>query len=438
MLPLCNDSFCYFLIGLTEFKFSFRKGPFHGTLEGVVRNYPYHKCYLQPSYTGVCMQPHKTPNPHGVRYDPHAMPFQRGLYSAPMQTLFYRGLLQPLWKIPFTEICMQLLCNPPATKCLNYSMKAPFSGLLLQNPGKLLLKGAICRLHASSFHGVCMQTLWKPLPERVVYYPWGLQTTFCSPLPFRGSCMPPDSFCTSEHFMQFLDKNILNFIPFLLTSSPQGVVVGKHDYSVQIKYVHAIPNKYIIFNLNPTPLPQTIWRLWCEAWFYSVSQKISCSSSKKINFTSYPNSQSEYIYVTGSEIRIQNWQDSSCMAVRDDRVGTPTDAQVVQHDSTGHVQGFSHLKEETDDCDVIRSCHCHYAYVKDKGLYKEVHTSLGALIWVFCCSTFGHTWLGATNPLLQLPRCLSRSGTITRKGSVLYLFNCKCLRLSWALLISLL
>ena len=34
--------------------------------------------------------------------------------------------------------------------------------------------------------------------------------------------------------------------------------------------------------------------------------------------------------------------------------GTLADAQVSWHDSTAHVQRFSHLKGEADDCDVIR------------------------------------------------------------------------------------
>ena len=59
-----------------------------------------------------------------------------------------------------------------------------------------------------------------------------------------------------------------------------------------------------------------------------------------------------------------------------------------------------------------------------------MHTSLGALIWVFGCSTIGCTSLGATDPLLKLPQCLSKSETITLQGSVLYLFNCKCPMLS--------
>ena len=138
------------------------------------------------------------------------------------------------------------------------------------------------------------------------------------------------------------------------------------------------------------------------------------------------------IYVTGSEIRTQNWQDSSCVAVRDSRSGTLMDAQVGWYDSTAYVQGFSHWKREADNCDIIRWCHCPGAYVYGEGYIRGVHMSLRALVWVFGCSTFGCTWLLATDPLLQLPWCLLRSGTITRKGSVLYLFNCKCLRLSQA------
>ena len=42
------------------------------------------------------------------------------------------------------------------------------------------------------------------------------------------------------------------------------------------------------------------------------------------------------------------------MAVRDGRTGMPMDAKVGQHDSTAHVQGFSHSAGEADDCDIIR------------------------------------------------------------------------------------
>ena len=61
---------------------------------------------------------------------------------------------------------------------------------------------------------------------------------------------------------------------------------------------------------------------------------------------------------------------------------------------------------------------------------RKVCMSLRALIWVFSCRTFGSNWLGATDPFLQLLQCFSRSRTITREGSVLYLFNHKVLRLS--------
>ena len=75
--------------------------------------------------------------------------------------------------------------------------------------------------------------------------------------------------------------------------------------------------------------------------------------------------------VTGSEIRIWNWWDGSCVAVRDGRVGMPMDVQAGQHDSTVHAQGFSCLKSEADVHDIIRWCLCHYAYIEDWGLYKE-------------------------------------------------------------------
>ena len=76
------------------------------------------------------------------------------------------------------------------------------------------------------------------------------------------------------------------------------------------------------------------------------------------------------------------------------------DAQEGKHGSTVHAQGFSHSKGKQ------------------------------TIIWVFGCNTFGSNWLWATDPFLQLLQCLLRSGTITRDGNVLYLFNCKCLRLS--------
>ena len=91
-----------------------------------------------------------------------------------------------------------------------------------------------------------------------------------------------------------------------------------------------------------------------------------------------------------------------------------------------------------DNHDVLRWCHCLYAYIGLRGLYKGACMSLGALVWVFVCSTFGCTLLGATDPLLQLPLCLSSSETIILQGSVLYLFNCKCPRLSWVPWVSLL
>ena len=64
--------------------------------------------------------------------------------------------------------------------------------------------------------------------------------------------------------------------------------------------------------------------------------------------------------------------------------------------------------------------------------------SLRALIWVFGCGTFSYTLWGTTDPLLQLPWCLLRSEITTLQGSVLYLFNCKCPRLSWVPWVSLL
>ena len=33
-------------------------------------------------------------------------------------------------------------------------------------------------------------------------------------------------------------------------------------------------------------------------------------------------------------------------------------------------EGFSCLKEEADNCDIIRLCHCHFAYTMKGWLYR--------------------------------------------------------------------
>ena len=113
--------------------------------------------------------------------------------------------------------------------------------------------------------------------------------------------------------------------------------------------------------------------------------------------------------VTGIEIGFQSLWDSSCIPVKGDRLRMLTDVQACWHNSTVHMcKGVSCLEGRADNHDIIRWCHCCYAYVEVRGLHKGAHMSPGALIWVFDCSTFGCTLLGATYPLLQLPHCLSR------------------------------
>ena len=103
-------------------------------------------------------------------------------------------------------------------------------------------------------------------------------------------------------------------------------------------------------------------------------------------------------------------------------------------------KGFSHLNEEGDDSDVIWWCHwC--PYVDWRKVLEKAHTRLGVLL-LLVLGPFGSfpgwsIW-EATDPLTWLPWCLLRSGTITRQGSVLYLFNCMCLRLCWASWVSVL
>ena len=54
-------------------------------------------------------------------------------------------------------------------------------------------------------------------------------------------------------------------------------------------------------------------------------------------------------------IGIQNWLDCLCVADVVVRIngGMPADAQVGQHDSTAHAQGFSCQKRGADDHDII-------------------------------------------------------------------------------------
>ena len=106
------------------------------------------------------------------------------------------------------------------------------------------------------------------------------------------------------------------------------------------------------------------------------------------------------------------------------------DVQVGWSGSTAHVQGFSCSKVEQTIVTSLGDVTIMVLTLRVGRYMKRMCMSLGALIWDFGCSTFGSNWLGATDPFLQLLCCLLRSGTITRKGSVLYLFDCKCFRLS--------
>ena len=128
-----------------------------------------------------------------------------------------------------------------------------------------------------------------------------------------------------------------------------------------------------------------------------------------------------YVYVTGSEIRIWNWWDGSCIAVRDSRMGMPMDVQAGWHDSTACIcKVFPHLKREVDNRDISRWYHCHCTYVKGWELYKEsAHEPQGSglgfwlqYIWLHLIRSHRPSILATSVPL--------RSGTITRKGSVLY------------------
>ena len=71
-----------------------------------------------------------------------------------------------------------------------------------------------------------------------------------------------------------------------------------------------------------------------------------------------------------------------------------------------------------------------------EGSYKRKCTQDLGVLLLLDLGPFGSfpSWFvqEAKDPLTWLPQCLSRSGIITRQGSVLYLFNYTCSRLSWA------
>ena len=77
------------------------------------------------------------------------------------------------------------------------------------------------------------------------------------------------------------------------------------------------------------------------------------------------------------------------------------DFQADQHDFTAHAQGFSCVKREADDHDIISWCHCHDAYVEGWGLYKQSMQSLEAFIWVFGCTIFSYTSMRSHRPSLM-------------------------------------
>ena len=92
-------------------------------------------------------------------------------------------------------------------------------------------------------------------------------------------------------------------------------------------------------------------------------------------------------------------------------------------------EGFSHLNE-----DLMMSLTSFLCRSRE-GIKESMHETKGVLLLLVLgpFSSFPNWPIQeATNPLTLLPQCLSRSGTITQQGSVLYLFNCTCLRLSWA------
>ena len=143
------------------------------------------------------------------------------------------------------------------------------------------------------------------------------------------------------------------------------------------------------------------------------------------------------IYVTGTKRGIWKLCNSLCVA-----------GQGWQVEDAGRCAGmlawlycactkvFPTKSAEADNSDIIRGCHSCPSDVYWSRNKKEVCTWLEALVLVLSLAQLFSLFPGwsiwkATDPLAQLPQCLSRSGIITRQGNVLYLFNCKCSRLTW-------
>ena len=122
------------------------------------------------------------------------------------------------------------------------------------------------------------------------------------------------------------------------------------------------------------------------------------------------------------------------------RSGILADAQANPHDSTAHVQRFfpPKCRSRWQWHHLVTSL-TSFLHILRVGIRVSMHETWGQLFshsFIFSFGPFGlfSSWSiwEATDPLTQLPQCLSMSGIITRQGSVLYLFNCMCLRLSWA------
>ena len=124
------------------------------------------------------------------------------------------------------------------------------------------------------------------------------------------------------------------------------------------------------------------------------------------------------------------------------RLGMPADVQACWCDSTTHAWRFfpSKLRSRWQWCYLMMSLTSFLCRSRE-GIRESVHKT-GEFLSLLVLGPFGSFpgWSiqEATDPLTQLPQCLSRSETITRQVSVLYLFNCMCLRLSSASWVSVL
>ena len=142
--------------------------------------------------------------------------------------------------------------------------------------------------------------------------------------------------------------------------------------------------------------------------------------------------------VTGLEIGIWNWQVGSCVAI-----GTVRFIQwgcQQMHRQVGmtllHMhEVFPARKGKQMIMTSFSWCHCHYAYVEGWEYIRGSAHELKAIVWVFGNCTLKLPCEKPPTLCCGLLWCLLWSESTSLQQSVIYLFSCMCLRLSWVFLV---